>query len=90
MKVYILTYYYQVVIDISATVQYQTGTVWRVLRDRARRLIVHAGWQVGTRDRIKAGPHWDGLSGKEDDGWMRICLCSEVEPVGLSQQEARD
>lgn len=27
-----------------------------------------AGWQEGTQDRIKARPHWVGLSGREDDG----------------------
>lgn len=36
--------------------------------DRIQRLIVEAEWQVGAWDRIKARPHWDGLSGKEDDG----------------------
>lgn len=61
----------------------------RVLQDIVQRLIVQAGWQVGTQDRIKARPHWDG---KEDDVLMCmcICVCSEVEPAGLSQREVQD
>lgn len=35
---------------------------------RLQRLMVQAGWQVGMQERIKARPHWVGLSGKEDDG----------------------
>lgn len=52
------------------------------------RLSVQAGWQVGEQDGIKARPQGDGLSGKEDDGNMHVC--TGMEPVGLSQLEAKD
>lgn len=51
---------------LSLVQDYVVENLWRVLQDTAQTLIVQT-WQLGTQDRIKARPHWDGLSDKEEE-----------------------